>query len=108
MSTRLYVGNISFDTTEESLSSTFGEDGRQVRGVDVIMDRDTGRPRGFAFVEMESEADAESAISALDGADLDGRNLRVNVAEERRPRGGGGGGGRGGGGGGGGGGGDRW
>jgi RNA recognition motif-containing protein len=110
MSTRLYVGNISFDTTEEKLSATFGDDGRQVRGVDVIMDRDTGRPRGFAFVEMESEADAESAISALDGADLDGRNLRVNIAEERRPRsssggGGGGGGGRGGGGGGGG---DRW
>jgi cold-inducible RNA-binding protein len=112
MSTRLYVGNISFDTTEEKLSATFGDDGRQVRGVDVIMDRDTGRPRGFAFVEMESEADAESAISALDGADLDGRNLRVNIAEERRPRsssgGGGGGGGGGGRGGGGGGGGDRW
>jgi cold-inducible RNA-binding protein len=101
MSTRLYVGNISFDTTEEKLSATFGDDGRQVRGVDVIMDRDTGRPRGFAFVEMESEADAESAISALDGADLDGRNLRVNIAEERRPRSSSGGGGGGGGG-------DRW
>jgi len=108
MSKRIYVGNLSFDTTEQSLSAAFEEGGRQVRSVDVIMDRDTGRPRGFAFVEMENEADAEAAISALDGTELDGRSLRVNVAQERSPRGGGGGGGGGGGRGGGGGGGDRW
>ena len=100
MSTRIYVGNLSFDTTEQTLSAAFEDNGREVRSVDVIMDRDTGRPRGFAFVEMGNEADAEAAIAALDGTELDGRNLRVNVAQERRPRGGGGGGGGGGG--------DRW
>ena len=99
MSTRIYVGNLSFDTSEQTLSAAFEDNGREVRSVEVIMDRDTGRPRGFAFVEMENDADAQAAIEALDGTELDGRNLRVSVAQERRPRGGGGGGG---------GGGDRW
>ncbi|MHC5063592.1 MAG: RNA recognition motif domain-containing protein [Planctomycetota bacterium] len=101
MSNRLYVGNLSFDTTEEAIAEAFGQDSRRVKEVSVVMDRDTGRPRGFAFVEMASENDALAAISALDGKELDGRTLRVNTAQERAPRSGGGGGGyRGGGGGG--------
>lgn len=102
MGTRLYVGNLSFNTTEDTLRSAFGSDGRQVEDVAVITDRVTGQPRGFAFVTMGSESDAQAAIAAWDGQDLDGRPLRVNEAQERPPRGGGfGGGGFGGGGGGG-------
>jgi RNA recognition motif-containing protein len=114
MGKRLYVGNLSYSTTDESLRAAFSEDGRVVTDVHVMMDRETGRPRGFGFVEMGTEEDAQAAIAAWDGQDLDGRNLRVNEAQERKPRsggfGGGGGGGRGGRGGGGGygGGGDRW
>lgn len=96
MSNRLYVGNLSFDTTEDDLTQVFGQDSRRVKEVSVVMDRDTGRPRGFAFVEMANENDALAAISALDGTDLDGRTLRVNTAQERAPRSGGGGGGGGG------------
>jgi RNA recognition motif-containing protein len=101
MGKRLYVGNLSFQTTEHSLSDAFGADGRKVQSVSIMMDRDTGRSRGFAFVEMESDADAQAAIQAMNGADLDGRPLRVNEAEDRKPRTGGGGGFGGGGGGGG-------
>ena len=116
MGNRLYVGNLSFDTNEDGLRAAFAADGRNVKEVNIMTDRDTGRPRGFAFVEMASGQDAEAAIQALDGAELDGRNIKVNEAKERQPRGGGGGGGRGGRGGGGGyggggggyGGGDRW
>lgn len=86
MSKRLYVGNLSFQTTESTLTSAFEQDGRKVAKVDMVMDRDTGRPRGFAFVEMASDADADAAIQAMDGASMDGRSLRVNVAEERKPR----------------------
>jgi RNA recognition motif-containing protein len=93
MSKRLFVGNLSFQTTEESITAAFAQDGRQVASVNVIADRDTGRPRGFAFVEMATDDDAKAAIKALDGTELDGRTLRVNEAEERRPTGGGGGGG---------------
>jgi RNA recognition motif-containing protein len=110
MGSRLYVGNLSFNTTEDSLRAALSEDGRNVKEVTIMTDRETGRPRGFAFAEMANDADAKSAIEALDGKDLDGRNLTVNEARERTPRsggGGGGGGGRGGYGGGGGGGG-RW
>ena len=110
MGTKLYVGNLSYNSTEASLRTAFEADGRQVREVALIMDRETGRPRGFAFVQMGSEQDAKNAIAALDGKELDGRALRVNEAQEkpqgsRGPGGGGGGGGRGGYGGGGGGGG---
>lgn len=98
MSTRLYVGNLSFQTDEEALNGAFGADGRQVVSVQIMMDRDTGRSRGFAFVEMGSDADAQAAIQAMDGYELDGRRLRVNAAEPRAPRPGGGGGGGGGGG----------
>ena len=103
MATRLYVGNLSWDTTEESLRLAFGQDGRTVKEVHIVSDRETGRPRGFAFVEMGSDSDAQGAVGALDGSVLDGRNIKVNEARERQPRsgsGGGGGGGRGGGGGG--------
>jgi RNA recognition motif-containing protein len=105
MGTRLYVGNISFNTTSDAIREEFTKHG-EVTDVHVVTDRDTGRPRGFAFVTMGSEAQAAKAISAVNGAMLDGRPLRVNEAEERGARGGGGGGGggrRGGGGGGG-----RW
>ncbi len=106
MGSRLYVGNLSFDTTQDTLVSAFEQDGRKVKDVKVVTDRDTGRPRGFAFVEMSNDQEAQAAIQAMDGTELDGRTLKVNEAQERRPRGGGGGGG--GGGGRGGGGRDRW
>ncbi len=102
MGKKLYVGNIPFSATESDLRDLFGQHG-PVESVNVIMDRETGRPRGFAFVEMESAGDADSAMRALDGSDMGGRNIRVNEAQDRRG-GGGGGGGRGGYGGGGGGG----
>lgn len=113
MGKRLYVGNLSFNTTDSSLQEAFAKDGRKVASVSVMLDRDTGRSRGFAFVEMENDSDAQAAIKAMNGAQLDGRPLRVNEAEDRKPRSGGGGGGGGGyggrgGGGGGGGGRDRW
>jgi RNA recognition motif-containing protein len=97
MGTRIYVGNLAFDTSADTVREIFAEHG-EVTDVHMVMDRDTGRPRGFAFVTMTSPADAAKAISAVNGTDVDGRNLRVNEAEDR-PRGGGGGGFRGGGGG---------
>jgi cold-inducible RNA-binding protein len=97
MGNRIYVGNLSWDTNEEALRSAFAADGRNVKEVNIMTDRDTGRPRGFAFVEMASGQDAQNAITALDGAELDGRNIKVNEAQERQPRSGGGGGGGGGG-----------
>ena len=100
MSKRLFVGNLSWNTTEEVLRETFAADGRNVTDVHIMTDRETGRPRGFGFVEMASAQDAEAAIAALDGTELDGRPLRVNEAQERQPRAGGGGGFGGGGGGG--------
>lgn len=110
MGTRLFVGNLSFNTSEDTLRMALSEGGRVVKDLHMPADRETGRPRGFAFAEMGSEADAQSAISALDGKPLDGRPLKVNEAQERPPRtgGGGGGGGRGGHGGGGGGGRRDW
>ena len=110
--TKLYVGNLNFNTSEDTLRETFADDGRTVVSAKIITDRETGQPRGFAFVEMGSPADAQAAIDSLNGQELDGRTLTVNEAREREGGGGGGGGGgRGGGGGGGrggyGGGGDR-
>lgn len=106
MSTKLFVGNLSFNTTENDLQDMFAAYG-PVQQVDMIMDRMTGRPRGFGFVTMENKDDAQKAIEALHGKNIDGRDLTVNEARPRedRPGGGGGGGGRGYGGGGGGGGG---
>ena len=100
MGRRLYVGNLSYDTNELELREVFGKFGT-VADAKVVMDRETGRPRGFAFVEMSSDQEAQTAISELNGRELGGRALNVNEAQERS--GGGGGGGRGGGGGGGGG-----
>jgi cold-inducible RNA-binding protein len=93
MGTRLYVGNLSFSTTEQALRDLFAADGRKVAEVTVVADRATGQPRGFAFVEMGSQSDAEAAISSLNGREVDGRTLKVSEARERA--GGGGGGGRG-------------
>ncbi len=104
---RIYVGNLSYSTTDESLEAAFAAFGN-VRSVAILQDRETGRSRGFGFVEMETDDEAQAAIENLNGSQLDGRTLTVN---EARPREGGGGGrgGRGGyGGGGGGGGGRRW
>ena len=89
---KLYVGNLSFNSTESDINEAFGAHGT-VTSVNVIMDRDTGRPRGFAFVEMSNDQEAQSAVQALDGQDLDGRSLKVNIAKPREPRSGGGGGG---------------
>ena len=107
MGTKLYVGNLNFTTTEDALKTAFAANGRTVREVAIPTDRETGRPRGFAFVTMGSDGDAKAAIAALDGKDLDGRSLKVNEAQDK-PRSGGGGGGGGRGGFGGGGGRERW
>src|SRR4051795_12677457 len=105
MSTKLFVGNLSFNITENALQDAFAAHGTVVEA-NLMMDRATGRSRGFAFVTMGSAEEAQKAIDALNGKDLAGRALTVNVARPRedRPGGGGGGGGRRGGGGGGGGG----
>ena len=109
MGRRLFVGNLSYNTTEMTLRDAFGQIGSVV-DAKIVMDRDTGRPRGFAFVEMSSDQEAAQAIEQLNGRELDGRAIAVNEAQERGGGGGGGGGGRGGRGGGGGGGrgGGRW
>jgi RNA recognition motif-containing protein len=92
LSKKLYVGNLPFTSTEEDLRQVFERHG-SVDSVNVIMDRDTGRPRGFAFVEMSDESGAKDAIRALDNSDLGGRNIRVDEAQDRQGgRGGGGGG----------------
>lgn len=88
--TRLYVGNLSYNTTEEGLRAAFEQDGRKVVEVKVVTDKVTGQARGFAFVELSSPAEAEAAIAALDGKELDGRTLKVNIAQERASGGGGG------------------
>ena len=114
---KIYVGNLNFSTTEEGLREAFSAHG-DVEEAAIVTDRDTGRPRGFGFVEMSSSAEAQAAIEGLDNRDLGGRTLKINGAKPREDRGGGrggfgggGGGGRGGyggGGGGGGGGRNRW
>src|SRR5207237_1338464 len=98
MNTKLFVGNLSFNTTENDLQDLFAAHG-PVTGVDLIMDKFSGKSRGFAFVTMETKEGAQAAIQALHGKDLNGRDLTVNEARprEERPRSGGGGGGGGGG-----------
>jgi RNA recognition motif-containing protein len=95
MSTKLYVGNLSFNTSNQDLIDLFSASGT-VSSANVIEDRETGRSRGFGFVEMSSAEEAQEAISALNGKEVDGRTLKVNEAKPRDDRGGGGGGGRGG------------
>ncbi len=102
MGKKLYVGNLSYDVTSSDLETLLSAHGT-VQSAEVITDRSTGRSKGFGFVEMNSDAEAQDAISALNGQDQGGRALTVNEAKPREPRGGGGGGGYGGGGGGGGG-----
>ncbi len=106
MGTRLYVGNLSFSSTNETVREAFARIG-EVTDVHIVTDRTSGQSRGFGFVTMGTPAEAQKAIETMNGANLDGRPLRVNEAEERPPRTGGGFGGGGGHGGGGGGGGDR-
>ena len=101
---KLYVGNLSFNTSTSDLEQVFGEIGT-VESTNIIEDRETGRSRGFGFVEMSTKEEGENAIAALNGKEIDGRELKVNEAKPQESRGGGGGGGRGGYGGGGGGGG---
>jgi cold-inducible RNA-binding protein len=106
MGNRLYVGNLAFQTTETEIQDAFSQVGT-VTEVKLVLDRETGRSRGFAFVSMGSDAEAQKAIAEMNGRNLDGRDLRVNEAEDRQRGGGGGGGGGGRGFGGGGGGGGR-
>ena len=100
MGSKLYVGNLSYEVTGSDLQQMFSPHGT-ITSAEIIADRDTGRSKGFGFVQMGSDAEAEAAIAALNGQDNNGRALTVNVAKPRedRPRGGGGGGGYGGGGG---------
>jgi len=109
MGRKLYVGNLPYSATEQSLREAFSASGT-VDSVSLITDRDTGQSKGFGFVEMGSDQEAQAATQALNGQMLDGRQIKVNEAKPKTPGGGGGGGGRGGygGGGGGGGGRDRW
>ena len=94
MSTKLFVGNLSFNTTENDLQDAFAAHGTVVEA-NLMMDRMSGRPRGFGFVTMSTPEEAEKAIQALNGATIDGRALTVNIARPREERPGGGGGGRG-------------
>ena len=93
MNTKLFVGNLSFNTTENDLQDAFAAHGTVVEA-NLMVDRMSGRPRGFGFVTMSTPEEAQKAIDALNGASLDGRNLTVNIARprEERPAGGGGGG----------------
>lgn len=87
MDNRLYVGNLSFDSTAEALRTAFAEHGT-VTEVHVVTDRESGRSRGFGFVTMSTEAEAATAMERLNGADLEGRALRVDKAQQRRRAGG--------------------
>jgi cold-inducible RNA-binding protein len=92
MGKKIYVGNLAFSVSDELLNSTFAQFGA-VDSAKIIMDRETGRSKGFGFVEMSSDSDADQAIEKLNGQDLNGRNMNVSEArpQEDRPRGGGGG-----------------
>jgi RNA recognition motif-containing protein len=85
MAKKIYVGNLSYGTTDDGLRNLFASYG-EVDSVSIITDRDSGRSKGFGFVEMREEADAKNAISALDGYELDGRRLRVNEANDKPRR----------------------
>jgi RNA recognition motif-containing protein len=89
MGKKLYVGNLSYDTSSSDLQRTFEAHGTVV-SASVVADRDTGRSKGFGFVEMSSDEQAEAAIAALDGADMGGRTIKVNEAKPRAAGGGGG------------------
>ncbi len=95
MGRKLYVGNLPYSADQQTLQDTFSQCGT-VESVNVIMDRDTGQSKGFAFVEMSSDSEAQKAIQELNGTSIDGREIKVNEAKPKAPRGGGGGGGGGG------------
>lgn len=95
MGKKLYVGNLSYGISDSTLQQLFSQHGT-VQSAQVIIDRDTGRSKGFGFVEMGSDAEAQAAITALNGAEVEGRTLTVNEARPKPEGGGGGGGGRGG------------
>ncbi|MDH3590401.1 MAG: RNA-binding protein [Planctomycetota bacterium] len=90
MGTKIFVGNLSFEATEQDLTDLFSADDRKVDRVSIVTDRDTGRSRGFAFVEMANAGDVSATIEAFDGKELHGRALRVNEAHDKpnRDRGG--------------------
>ena len=85
MAKNIYVGNLPFSVTEADFRAMFEEHGA-VSSANLVMDRDTGRPRGFGFVEMDDDSQAQAAMDALDGADMDGRALKVNEAKPREQR----------------------
>lgn len=85
MAKKIYVGNISFNTSEDDLRNVFGTYG-DVVSVNIITDRETGRSKGFGFVELSSDDDANAAIASLNGKEVDGRQLRVNEAQDRPKR----------------------
>lgn len=91
MAKKLYVGNLGYNVSDSGLEQLFSAHG-SVQSAQVIMDRDTGRSKGFGFVEMDSDGEAQAAMSALDGKEHDGRALKVNEAKPRESRSGGGGG----------------
>ena len=86
MGKRLFVGTLSYDPDQPTIRDAFSAGGRTVTDVHVMIDRDTGRPRGFGFVELSTDEEAQAAIEDLDGSDLDGRTINVNEAKERKPR----------------------
>lgn len=87
MASKVYVGNLPFSVDEQQLRTLFEEGGREVLEINIVTDRDTGRPRGFAFVSMASQEGAQAAIDALNGTEVGGRTLTVNMAREQQPRG---------------------
>lgn len=89
MGSKVYVGNLPFSVDEQQLRALFEDGGREVLEINIVTDRDTGRPRGFAFVNMASQEGAQAAIDALNGTEVEGRTLTVNMAREQQPRGGG-------------------
>ena len=86
MSARLFVGNLSWDTTNDTLRQAFESSGHPVNDVHIVMDRETGRPRGFGFVELADDNAAQNAMSTMDGEMVDGRPIRISEARERAPR----------------------
>lgn len=86
MTSRLFVGNLSWETTADTLRHAFEAGGHDVNDVHIVMDRETGRPRGFGFVELADDSAAQNAMTQMDGVDVDGRPIRINEARERAPR----------------------
>jgi len=90
MGKRLYIGNLSYNTTQDGLRAEFAKYGKVV-DAKLITDRETGRSRGFGFIEYDTEQEAQAVVASMNGASFEGRSLTVNIAEDRPPRGGGGG-----------------